>query len=346
MEHLATFDPAGIQTPQTLEQVKDSFSLWFERESLRGAPKPVFHFLAEKETQALRLEWKPGRAQAQPPQIFVDENVLACRWGDNQIRLLLLNFRVKSALEPQCGLSLEFWERTQEDTQTVWTRNLAECVAQQRSEPHPFLENVYASVFRATCEKLISNAGVARNPAFLKRAFDAVLELDQELPSEDLETAATASTDYQVLLQALMRPQTISQLRKKDPLAAARLRGIERQAELIEAGEGVLGVDEAAKNLGISRQGVDKRRRNGTLIGLPQGKKYLYPSFQFTQGGTLPHLESILVALSDHDPWMQLTFFVNPNSRLAERSPLAALRAGEVDSVLVAAEQFGEQGAA
>jgi len=109
----------------------------------------------------------------------------------------------------------------------------------------------------------------------------------------------------------------------------------------------VLKGEKVAEVLGISRQAVDKRRRQGRLIGLTQGRRgYAYPVWQFEGGKTLANLEKVLDRLQDHDPWMQLAFFLNTNARLNGSSPLDLLRSGIVEPVLEAAASYGEQGAA
>ena len=136
------------------------------------------------------------------------------------------------------------------------------------------------------------------------------------------------------------------ELTGKDPLASAKLRGAEGQQRLLKAGGGVLSAEETAKLLAISRQAVDKRRRQGQLLGLIQGRRgYAYPAWQFENGRAIKDLEKVLEALRDHDPWMQVTFFLNSNDRLAGMSPLDVLRAGETGRVVSAAAEFGEQGA-
>jgi hypothetical protein len=105
---------------------------------------------------------------------------------------------------------------------------------------------------------------------------------------------------------------------------------------------------EAAQILGISRQMVDIRRKQEKLIGIrARGRRYSYPSCQFTEQGTvLPGLEKVLNALDDKDPWMQLSFLVSPNHWLEGARPLDLLRSGAVDEVLRAAYSSGKQGGA
>lgn len=119
-----------------------------------------------------------------------------------------------------------------------------------------------------------------------------------------------------------------------------------RQRSMLKESGGVLSGAQVARILDISRQAVDKRRKQGQLIGLTQGKRgYAYPAWQFEGGKMLAHLTKLLDALRTHDAWMQLAFFINGNDRLNGRSPLELLRAGELEPVLRAAESYGEQGA-
>ncbi len=93
---------------------------------------------------------------------------------------------------------------------------------------------------------------------------------------------------------------------------------------------------------------MDNRRRAGRLLALTLGRRdYRYPLWQFSEGGVLPGLETVLKALSRLTPWMQAAFLLNGNYRLprAER-PLDALRRGEVEAVREAAQMYGAHGAA
>ena len=96
----------------------------------------------------------------------------------------------------------------------------------------------------------------------------------------------------------------------------------------------------------MSRQSVDKRRKQGKLLAVTTGKRgYLYPVWQFGDGGVLPGFEDILSALSDLDPWMKMIFMLGGNSFLDNRTPLELLREGHVEKILKAARAIGEQGA-
>lgn len=194
---------------------------------------------------------------------------------------------------------------------------------------------------------VISQVATEKNSvktAFLLRSIGALNRIAET--TAVAEVLATA-TDYSMLLKILSTPEALSTLTATDPLASAKLRGLVVKQQLLEAEGGCLSSTQAASLLGITRQGVDKRRRCGQLIGLPTGKnRFAYPAWQFITGETLPGLETVLQNLQVRDPWMQTAFMLNGNLRLNGMSPLEALRQGKLEEVVLAAQTYGEQGAA
>lgn len=148
--------------------------------------------------------------------------------------------------------------------------------------------------------------------------------------SSNLVEATAASSDYEVLLQVLSSLEAIALLRQNDPLATAKLRGLQLKQQLIEAEGGCLSSTQAGQILGISYQAVDKRRRQSQSIGIAQGKgSYLYPGWQFTESGsTLDELEAVLTQLQSFDPWMQLAFMLNPRSASGATNSLRSIASG------------------
>ena len=186
----------------------------------------------------------------------------------------------------------------------------------------------------------------ALRSAFARRALRAVLSLCQQMAESSLQEAIAAPSDYEVLLTALEEEPGFLLLTRDDPLAEARLRGLRARRELLDREGGTLSAQEVADLLGVSRQAVHKRYRAGRLLALDYGRHgHAYPAWQFVPDGVLPGLEEVLRALSDHDPWMQLIFFVSENDALDGETPLAALRRSELDAVLRAARLYGAHGA-
>lgn len=155
--------------------------------------------------------------------------------------------------------------------------------------------------------------------------------------------APSGSADQVALGRLLEHPDLLAGLRVVDPLAPARLHGLAVKRRLLDMEGGSVSSQQMATLLGISRQAVDKRRKRGALIGLDLGRRgYAYPLWQVD----LPGLVDVLATLDDLDPWAQAGFFLASNAWLADRTPLAALRAGERDAVLRAASLYGEHVAA
>lgn len=117
-----------------------------------------------------------------------------------------------------------------------------------------------------------------------------------------------------------------------DPLAVALLQGARRKRELLAGAGGAWPTGMVAEHLGITRQGVDKRRQAGTLLGvrLPGGD-WVYPALQFgPDGAPLAGLaEALGVFRGLESPWMQLENLLALDSALAsaDGAPRSALRA-------------------
>jgi hypothetical protein len=159
-----------------------------------------------------------------------------------------------------------------------------------------------------------------------------------------------AGADAETLLRALVEvaeddEDMFASIRQADPLAQAKIRGLLAKRDLVQAEGGCLTASDAAELLGLSRQAVDKRRQSGSLLAVAIGRRgYLYPAWQFGDGvSTL--LPRVREAMGDADPWSQIRFFVSPNSALAGRSPVAALRQGNSEEVERAARMWGTHGA-
>lgn len=192
---------------------------------------------------------------------------------------------------------------------------------------------------------------LARTPirsAVLVRALDNIIHIVELLDNKSLEDIVSASSNLDVLL-SLSEESIVLESKKPfhdDPLRSLRLKGLRAKSELLKSEGGVITSSQVAELLGISRQAVDKRRRQGKLLAVSLGKRgYFYPIWQFFEDGVLPGFEQIMNLLESYDPWMKMIFMLNANHYLGNQSPLEKLREGHLDEVIKAAQLTGEQGA-
>jgi hypothetical protein len=202
---------------------------------------------------------------------------------------------------------------------------------------------------QASLEKTVKKArNLAREDlrsVVITRSLEAILQCVEAADAENLREMASAPTNYEVLLRQLTG--CLDVLRADDPLVDARLRGLAMKEELLKQAGGALNAEQAAKLLNLTRQAVAKRRKARKLVAIEFGKRgYLYPAFQF-QEDLADSMEQVLGRIDPQvGDWRLLAFFLNGNSYLNGRPPVEALRAGQVDEVLRAAEAFGSHGAA
>ncbi len=181
----------------------------------------------------------------------------------------------------------------------------------------------------------------------LTRTLRAVEEVLAALPGSALNMAVAASSDLEVLLALLLSNEVLARFSASDPLAGAKLRGLQARISLMSQEGGMWSTQQAANHVGVTRQAIDKRIRAGKLLAIDAGRHgRLVPAWQFGDRGALPGLEETLKALEAHDPWMNLTFFLSPHVGLDGIRPLDFLRERRgLDLVLRAARTLGEHGA-
>jgi hypothetical protein len=214
-------------------------------------------------------------------------------------------------------------------------------VEQRVENQRLYIDFFQASAIHRLVRNLLHEKRTPLRDIFVTRSLRAVEGL-KSLDEKDLLEAVEAPTDYSVLVSALNSEPALTAVRESDPLAAARLRGIDAKRTLLDSAGGAVSSAKAAEILKITRQAVDKRRKEGKLLGLQLGKRgYLYPSWQFGLKG----LEGVLSALGGRDFWEKLSFFLNPSDLLEDETPLEALnKGGKFEEVIGAAKTYGEHG--
>ncbi|WP_245466706.1 hypothetical protein [Mesorhizobium sp. M1A.F.Ca.IN.022.07.1.1] len=133
-----------------------------------------------------------------------------------------------------------------------------------------------------------------------------------------------------------------------DARSRAMLEGVRiAQQDLREAG-GAYDLDEVRTLMrGVSRQAIDKRVQDGSLLAVPgPSNRRSYPTLQFNRDGTVvPGLKVVREALQSSNSWAVLNFLAHPDVRLGNRKPIDLLKSGQLNLVLEAARRHGEQGA-
>lgn len=184
--------------------------------------------------------------------------------------------------------------------------------------------------------------------AFVARTGRALARIAERMPRERLVEAVGAETDTDVLFSSLQEAAAIGSEIKADapdPLTAAFLRGAEMRRALLKAEGGVLSAPQLAEHLGITPQGLGKKREKGQVFWLEVGDGYVYPAFQVGSHGLLPGIREVLDAFHEDDPWSRVNFMLTGDARLGGRRPLDVLRDGNIEAVTRAARGYGEHGA-
>jgi hypothetical protein len=183
--------------------------------------------------------------------------------------------------------------------------------------------------------------GGARPVGILREGVAAGLEATADLLR--FIAAKVTPAPRPVRLRAYATRSTLA-VRVPNAEARAQRLAAAKQGLLLHAGGG-LAPEEVAQILGVSVAEIDERRRMGILLGMPvKGGVHVYPACQFPDGGSLPGMDRVLRAFRVRNPWTVLSVLVGSSPALGGRSPIEALRSGEVEAVVNFARGVGEQG--
>ncbi|MCD4662650.1 MAG: hypothetical protein K8S26_22320 [Agrobacterium sp.] len=154
------------------------------------------------------------------------------------------------------------------------------------------------------------------------------------------------------LARAKERAETISTVNKTafepDARSQAVLQGVRIAQNDLKAAGGAYDLEQVRTLLhGVSRQAVDKRVQEGSLLAVPgPSNRRCYPTLQFNRDGSVvAGLKEVQDALPVESPWAVLNFLARPDDRLGGKKPIEVLREGNLPLVLEAANRYGEQGA-
>lgn len=118
------------------------------------------------------------------------------------------------------------------------------------------------------------------------------------------------------------------------------MRSFARRRELLA---GALTASQVAKLLGTSRQTPHDRLAAGTLLAVMDQGAWRFPAWQFDpegENGVVPGLPAVIRAL-DVSPLAKISWLTRPNPMLDGETPLACLKAGQIDRVIALARAVG-----
>ncbi len=184
--------------------------------------------------------------------------------------------------------------------------------------------------------------------AFVERSAAAIARIVAHADESKLQDALAAATDVGTLAAALSDTDVVGQaVRELDPMASLIARSVRHKAELISRAGGVLSVQQVAELLGITRQAVDKRRRERKLLAVPRGSDFRYPAAQFTDGEVVAGLRDVLAAIGLQGSWGTLDLLTAADDELEGETPFGWLKRhpDQLEPVLRLARAQGEHGA-
>ncbi|MGO4839268.1 DNA-binding protein [Rhizobiaceae sp. 2RAB30] len=170
--------------------------------------------------------------------------------------------------------------------------------------------------------------------AFLRRAMSALERIAATAPSKALTAALGAPTGAGTLAQILSHPEFIGEaVADLDPMVPALARNVEHRNLLLKRAGGVLSAEDAGKVAGVTRQAIDKRRRGNAILAVRERSDWKYPACHFRDREVLAVIAEVVRGLADQGAWATLDFLLAPDGALGGRSPLDALRQGDLSAV-------------
>ncbi len=173
-------------------------------------------------------------------------------------------------------------------------------------------------------------------------------ERARQSPAAKAKSRATTSRAKRQTVPLTAGKAVAKDAYQPDARALALLRGVEIAQQDLRAAGGAYTLEQVRLLLqGISRQAVDKRVQDGSLLAVPgPGNRRAYPTIQFLNDGSIvAGLKAVRQALGSASPWFLLNFLNRPDERLNGKKPIELLRRGETEAVLEAARLNGLQGA-
>jgi hypothetical protein len=155
----------------------------------------------------------------------------------------------------------------------------------------------------------------------LRERIETKLAIARELAAEKSKLAA-ATQQLAIGAKARVTPPASAEL----GYGAAVARGAEARTRLFNH---MLSSERVGNMLGVTRETVNTRRKDGLLLGVTNGgRSFRYPAWQWEES-VAQAMPDLLRILKDLDPWAQYLFFTQANPLLDGRIPLDCIRSGD-----------------
>jgi len=196
---------------------------------------------------------------------------------------------------------------------------------------------------RANAESTVEvlSRATATPDAEKQRANDLTVNLEKIV-----EAIVEKKFAERAIVQAELHAAALAHGTHEPGYEAAVAAGSDVRARVL-SGPDMLSSTAAAARLSVTRETINQRRQKGALLALMHGSRVQrYPAWQFE-----PDLESflpaVLAALSSLDSWTKYFFLTQAHPALDERTPIEAIRRGEIERVVgLAADYAIDLGAA
>ncbi len=166
--------------------------------------------------------------------------------------------------------------------------------------------------------------------------------------SKSLKEKSSRSSPIQLARLAGIAFQiTFAGTRRADKLVNAMARGLTVREKMAGAEGGNMSADEAARQVGVTKQSVLNMYHAGEVLAWRTEKQAAlrFPVWQFDGDCRLFGLKDVLATLNDGhvlDDWGKIGFFLQTSGILDDRRPLDLLRENKLEPVLKAADAYVE----
>jgi len=162
------------------------------------------------------------------------------------------------------------------------------------------------------------------------------------------EPAASEQDDQQGQITETLQGEVLQQMETAEQrqaldraLSDSRARGSELIGAVLQQPD-MLSAEDMARHMGTTRDTVNRRRKDGRLLGLEGAKRgYRYPAWQLDDSGRpFEVLPKLLEAAGD--PWAAYRALIERHPEMGNISGIDAIRQGRAPELVELVEHFGE----